>query len=58
MGRLRASGVMRRDQMRGWWTDRVLSVSWTRQRWWLLRSGLLPACVCGNAGRYVTANTM
>ena len=32
VGRLRASGVMRRDQMRGWWTDRVLSIWWTRKR--------------------------
>ena len=53
-----ASGLLRRDRMRGWWTDRVLSVWWTPQRWLLLRSGLLPACVCGNGGRCVTANAM
>ena len=60
VGRLRVSGVMRHDQiqMQGWLTGWVLSIWWTRQRWWLLRGGLLPACVCGDGGRYMTANAM
>ena len=58
VGRLRAPGVMRRDRMQGWWTDPVLSIWWTRKWWWLLRSGLLPACVCGDGGRCVTANAI
>ena len=29
VGRLQVSGVMPRDQMRGWWTGWVLSIWWT-----------------------------